>query len=531
MAAITKVYLLRVPLESDLQNTLYFSSASAQQNYFAGRVKRAYTDFTYQRKESIIRVPDLYDNIYDCNYCMYQNANYSNKWYYAFIDRLEYINDGRTDVHITTDPVQTWLFDYTVKQCFVEREHVDDDTPGMHTYPEDVEKGEYIVAERHIDSNMQSLLDDLCYVLGSTVNPYGAAGDADYIGGGTYNGIYSGVKYFRYDTAGGLNNALRLLAEAGRSEAITGLFIVPKILAPSSGAGGQLAALVAESAEPTTYQIVIIIPTSYGGYTPHNNKLLTYPYRYLLVSNNQGGNAIFQYEQFINGFTNGFCNFVVKAALAPGGSIRLAPRDYKLPTTSTDPNNEEGLNLGKFPTCNYPVDMYTNWLTQNSINLHTQTANAAFSLAAGIGMAASGVGGIAGVGAIMGGLTNVANVISERYKASLVPPQVNGNLNNGDVTTAAGLNNFTFYKMTIRPEYEKKIDHFFDMFGYKIADVKTPNTNHRAQWWYTKTVDCEIDGNIPQDDMQKIKDAYNRGIRFWRNAANMGNYSLPNGIV
>ena len=31
------------------------------------------------------------------------------------------------------------------------------------------------------------------------------------------------------------------------------------------------------------------------------------------------------------------------------------------------------LQLGKFPICNFQNDMYTNWLTQNSINVLGQT--------------------------------------------------------------------------------------------------------------------------------------------------------------
>ena len=84
--------------------------------------------------------------------------------------------------------------------------------------------------------------------------------------------------------------------------------------------------------------------------------------------------------------------------------------------------------------------------------------------------------------------------------------------------------------MSIKPEYSAIIDGYFDMFGYKVCKVKVPNSNHRARWWYTKTVDVSLDGNIPNDDILKIKDCYNNGIRFWRNASEIENYSLANGI-
>ena len=53
---------------------------------------------------------------------MYKNDNYSNNWFYAFIDKMEYNNDGLTDVYISQDVFQTWQFDLIYKKMFVERE-------------------------------------------------------------------------------------------------------------------------------------------------------------------------------------------------------------------------------------------------------------------------------------------------------------------------------------------------------------------------------------------------------------------------
>ena len=69
------------------------------------------------------------------------------------------------------------------------------------------------------------------------------------------------------------------------------------------------------------------------------------------------------------------------------------------------------------------------------------------------------------------------------------------------------------------------------MFGYQTNMVKVPNSNHRSKWWYTKTVSCNIDGNVPQNDLLEIKKCYDNGITFWRNASEIENYSLTNGIV
>ena len=57
--------------------------------------------------------------------------NYGEKYFYAYIIGMRYINDGMTEIAIQTDAFQTWQFDITFKQSFVEREmlSVSDDIP------------------------------------------------------------------------------------------------------------------------------------------------------------------------------------------------------------------------------------------------------------------------------------------------------------------------------------------------------------------------------------------------------------------
>ena len=75
---------------------------------------------------------------------MYQNEAYTDKWFYAYISNMEYINDNMTAISIKTDIFQTWQFDIVYKKCFVEREHVNNDAIGLHTIDEGIETGPYI---------------------------------------------------------------------------------------------------------------------------------------------------------------------------------------------------------------------------------------------------------------------------------------------------------------------------------------------------------------------------------------------------
>ena len=525
---ITEVRLMNVPLENDYKHTIYFESKTAQESYFKGKSTNVSTfnNLSYQRKDGFIRIPKKFDDV--CgkyNYVMYQNPAYSNKWFYAFITKFEFKSDGLTDIYIETDVIQTWLFDYRVLPSFIEREHVDDDTIGLHTVPEQLEHGEYTCYLNVSDESITA--GAIGYVIGSTVDLSGADEELtteqakalswENVGGSIYGKVYSGIKYFFYSASQSskVNNVLTNLAKAGKSDAVTCLFMCPWVFLNISDDGEVVSVKTDGFKWSNTGNTPIIKPSGCGAYGPRNNKLLSYPYRYLLMSNNSGSSAVYHYELF----NSDNCDFQIDGVITPGFSCRIKPLKYN----GVEENNEEGLTLGKYPICNWNTDVYTNWLTQNSVNIAT-------SLGAGaIGTVASALT-LQGDG-VMAGLMGIANTMGEIYSHSLQPPQAEGNINSGDVNFATGNLTFTAYHMTIKEEYAKMIDGFFDMFGYKVNMVKTPNVNHRSKWWYTKTIDVSIDGAIPMDDMSKIKECYNKGITFWKDTANIGNYSLRNLIV
>ena len=87
---------------------------------------------------------------------------------------------------------------------------------------------------------------------------------------------------------------------------------------------------------------------------------------------------------------------------------------------------------------------------------------------------------------------------------------------------------FEFKQMTIKKEYLKIIDEYFDMFGYACHRVKKPNISSRPHWNYVKTKGCEISGSVPCDDLKTIENAFDSGIRFWKHGSEVGNFSLNN---
>lgn len=77
----TKVYLCeQVPLDDTYTDTLDFADKAAQATYFTSKATHKFTNLSYQRVNNSIanpraaltcRVPDLADNLYNCNYMMF----------------------------------------------------------------------------------------------------------------------------------------------------------------------------------------------------------------------------------------------------------------------------------------------------------------------------------------------------------------------------------------------------------------------------------------------------------------------------
>lgn len=111
-----------------------------------------------------------------------------------------------------------------------------------------------------------------------------------------------------------------------------------------------------------------------------------------------------------------------------------------------------------------------------------------------------------------------------------IPPTVSNLGNNTMFDT--GYKNMHFYVMikTIRDEYAEQITNYFKMFGYKVNKLEIPNLKSRESYNYIKTVDANIVGNIPANDLSAIKGIFDKGVTIWH-SANIGDYSLSNNEV
>lgn len=500
-----------------------------------------YDELSYQSDKKVVYLkitPSLtYPMCLKASYFAFINPDYENKWFFAFIDKINYISNATVEIEYTIDVMTTWFNKVNLKQCFVVREHTMDDTLGNNTLPENLELGEYVIVDKdRLDYGLRNC--NICIGVSSTPSNFPTTGIN--LTSRIYNGIYSGLRYFIFRDESSASKFIRAYDSERMAEAIYTIFLVPTSLIDSNTVTWYEIAIGSysdieigvylPSNDPVTLFSTqqLSIPDNLDGYTPKNNKLFTYPYSYMYVTNNCGGDITYNYEDF-----NGQPVFGCDGALCVGCSIKLYPRNYKkLPVDDSYKRilYNYGLNAGKYPTCSWSSDSFTNWITQNAINLATGVIGGGAALAAGL---MSGGTALAALGLASGGLMSITGSLNQIYQHSAVPEQAQGNTNSGDIVTSAKEMGFTLFNMSIKSQYAKIVDDYFTRFGYKTNLTKIPNINGRAYFNYVQIADSEVIGygEIPNIYMDEINNIFRRGVTIWHNHSSIGNYNVNNSIV
>ena len=532
----SNIKILKCPLNLDNENQLTFSNLQAQFNYFNSLPKIEEFDYTYVRRDNVLRVSTnenlTYENLLNYNYVMYQNEGFNNKWFYAHITSYTWINPELTILTLEEDFFQSWQFDIVYENSFIEREHVTDDTIGLHTVPENLETGDFI-----INSSSNSGVGSCHAVVVTNYDIINKRITAN----GIQNGVPSGFYYYvvgnftSYTFLDWMTDAV-VHDNDLNPEMIQGIYMVPDTMtgydesdntywnyAYNTGGLSYAPYHRLDDYKFDAYNMMTVNlskNTTLNGYVPKNNKLLTGAYNYLLVDNNGGTTNIYNYEYF----SSSNCVFTSKGTINQGCSIKLTPNNYKGITN----NYTESINLCKLPVGAWSCDMYTNWLTQNSINIagidvsrdELNMVNSAVSLGASLG-----AGDLSG--AISSGVS-IANNLMEQKAHNRIPPLTRGNINSSDVVYAMGLSEFSFYKMSIKQEYARIIDDYFEHYGYRVNTFKTLSVTGRPYFNYVKTTQCELEGDIPTDALENLKGLFNRGCTFWHDTNNFLNYNVNN---
>lgn len=511
-AKLSKIHLLSgVPLTPDYHNTILFDTEQAQISYFLSKALVNLSNYSYQRHtKNSIRVGISADKMYNVNYMCFQNTAFGQKWFYAFVTDVEYVNDNTSDVFYELDVMQTYIFDTDLEMCFVERQHAESDGVGENITPEPVHPGEYVF-QKYGRLPGTAVLDPLAVFV--AISDESEAPD-----GRTYGGVYGGTTLYAFNADDTETIKSFLDQYASRPDAVVSVYMAPVIATGSAIESGKVTKIAGSSAS-VRLTITDVAPSDVSqvdGYNPQNKKLLTYPFNFYSVTAGSSS-ATFRYEFFAENTPT----FYIDVPETQPVQVTLRPVNYK--GSGEQRFSNERVVLDSWPMCSWNTDAFKAWLAQNTAPI----ASSVGMLGAGaLGMALTG--GAVGGNAVGSALSSTADLVRQGYQASISADITKGNIASGSVDVASGTKNFFGGQCCVKAQQAKVIDDFFSMFGYAQNRLMVPNRKARPHWTYLKTVGCNLTGTIPAFAMQKLISIYDNGLTFWRKPEEVGNYSLNN---
>ena len=541
-----------IPLDNTYTDTILFTSKSAQESYFASKTKKTYSGLTYQRLASnsttwAIFLEDVADYFYDCNYLCFQNGGFGNKWLYAFISDILYINENCTAITFEIDVMQTWLFDFEIKKSFIERMHVADDTISRNVVEEDLnfmQRYEYYKIEPSglFGGTSSDLSKDYSSVVLITTSE-DCDQDDEVRDGEMIQNTYQGLKYIAFPIyqnpsacLEALNEWLKKMNESGKAGAINSISMVPATglsMVPEDGwkyKAEVIDGVIREQSYEINYTNLD------DDYVPKNNKLFCWPYHFFTITTMDGQSYDFKYEDIIESDPipgNAEMKFSFKFAFGTNPTYFMYPSYYM----KCNNNYDYGIKLSGFPKCNWNFGVWENYYAQQDTNITLSMLSSVLGgVSSASGSAVSGAGSKAGLGVGTGlaiaqaGLSALQAGFSTIGGLSVVksqPDQSKGANNVGGVNYNLETMDFWIIHKRLHWGYVVKIDDYFTKFGYRVNSTGVPNLHTRKYWNYLKLDQPSVTGNMPVGDMRMIKQILTNGITFWH-TTDVGNYDLNN---
>lgn len=515
-----------IPFDKDYKHTKYFASKAEQETYFLRNFKQ-YDANSFQRiNKNTLRIQEKAEDILDYNYLSFKNINHGNRWIYAFILSADYINENTTEITYKIDVMQTYFFSYDslgnqlvhFDDSFVEREMSATDNVGDNLIDEKLELGEFVCT----DEGATRLTTDGYDVV--IAFPYDESNPEEFepFDGGFYAGTYTGVKFFAFHSVdqtemAALRTFLQRIADEGKVEDIVSIFAAPHGFWQAGGYADVKDTPTEYTVQKNKYANL------FGNYQPKNNKLYTYPYTFMYVTNPSGKSAVFRYEFFGTILPT----FNMTATYSLDTEVILYPTSYKGVTN----NLQEKFVLAGYPMFAYNVNAYQNWIA-NSKNSRTLTGiSAGFTTILGAAgtavsfLTGNPLGVMAGAAATSNGLMQIGGLLAQDKDKQVDPVQAQGSVSNN---TMLAMNKFDyhFYNKHITEEFARIIDEYFSVYGYKTNRVKIPNLAVRPHWNYVKTVSASIYGKANANVISEIESIFNNGITLWKDDDYYGVYKI-----
>lgn len=516
--------IANAPIDLDGNHFLDFESETARDEFYNIRAVIRLSEYSYQRAGiNQIKVEKTVAQLYTCNYLRFKNINYQERYIYCFITNIEYINNKTSLITYAVDVLQTWYYSVSFNACFVEREHVNDDTIGKWRYPEKLEnsvKNYYVekFPDQYNGDITTTVLNQPTVIITAGYNT-----DFSTAISGFLNSLFNSLYYNAFPNGVGADLFLQQVDERKQGEGIVSCFTIPARFGISNN--GEIVSNNWLSQGGQYIEYSLPRKTAINNYgTPKNNKVLQYPYNYIMVRCSDGKGAEYKYEDFSTEYSE--CNFRETLTVCNQPQSILTPMQYK----SVGQNFNESMLLSDYPQCSLRSNSYNVWLATQGVRLDNAETSAVFSSALSVATAPISTMASAVSGNVTSLVNTITNIDTEREIAKTIPEHSRAGSGSA-LSYATGTNGFTFYNVQVTPEYAKMIDDYFSMFGYAVHQIGLPNLKGRRNWNYVKTVNASINGAVNSDVEKTIEDFFNKGITIWHNIENFRNYNADNSIL
>lgn len=539
VAPISQVRLLSVPFEINYNHVIDFRSAagsghpSAQTNYFLSLPALQVYDFMYIRQNSSIKLPFPKDQIMHYNYCMYKNNEFSDKWFYAFITDIQYINPNTSEIFLSTDVFQTYYFDLSFKTSFIEREHQNRWTtsgqPIFNLVPENLECGNIVRIIKSVDSYYNNISNFLVFcnhalqVNDSPVVKFAMT---------PINFLYA---YFLQQ-----DGLLTFLEEYGKTDSTISPYVIS--ITPFFGGLNQwtlgginqyglrhisdvtlVAHNIAEFNHSPSEFGFSMPPIGTGAGWAHESKLLTYPYSFYELFSSDGNSSIFQFEYMSSDDSKKYVKSI--SAVSPfQKTVFYLSGSYlgleKNPQSFAESNSNYDIGLTSSAWANYMASNKSSF-TVGTFNSLAQGMLGNFTALA-MGNPFSVISNTANI------LTNISSVAAKIQDLRSSPSSYSGGASDLYIDITTGYIFPKIFLKQIDTQFLEICGDYFMKFGYKCNRIKIPNTLSRHRFNYIKTINCEFTGDIPQDDLSQIKSIFDNGVTLWHDPSFFLNYSIDN---
>lgn len=454
-------------------------------------------NFSFIRNINKIRTSFAYDVCLNSNYVAFSNPDYSNMYFFAWIDKVNYISNSCTEIEITIDVFSTWWNFITLQKCYVVREHPENDIYGANNLPEGIGVDDYIAQSSY---TLSAKANKICFLFSEARKSDSTVENPHYVS-----------PWEAYNEIGGIPFIKGIPVTLWRVTAnITDVEVLMRYFNDyvNEGKANDLVGVFFYN-DDSDKEIEISRPTKIGSYTPKYSKTLQYPYVKLAFSNNSGSYNELKFEDF-----NNTAVFKKESINNYKGQCICYPYGYK----NIEQNTDYGLIIDNYPSIPMTVDSFTSYLAQNST---TVALNSFASIAGTMTSVATGnpIGAIAGAGGL---INSLGNLLSAKSKPDSVVGASSGNLLN----MALDKFNYLIEVDTCKEDVAKMVDDFFDYYGYLVNIIKIPNINSQAhnyvQIGNNSVAVCGE--NVPDNALAEINNCFTRGLTFWNNHDNIGMY-------